>query len=353
VSLIQGDRPRAIHGFRQILGLADAHPEQATTQLTDTFGQRRAHIERAAWYNLAGSLFEENRLEEATQALQMALVEGQFALIHGLSPGWLLQVRLLSARGEEAAGSALLEQLLSYPQPSSIVREIQCCQAYLAFQRGDRAQVASWAAGICTQMPPLSRSRAVEEGLLLARWRLSEGEKEEAEQGLLHLLEEAQAEKRYFHALQIQVVQVLVSQARGNHAEARLVLQSAVSMAAAAGAHRLFLDAGETMAHLLRELLPELREPALRAYVHALLPATGSVHTRAFPLSSPPLMGSLTHQEQRVLRILAQGASNQEIATALVIGLTTVKSHVSHLLRKLGVTTRAQATVRARELGLL
>ena len=65
------------------------------------------------------------------------------------------------------------------------------------------------------------------------------------------------------------------------------------------------------------------------------------------------LPDALTPQEQRVLALLAQGASNREIATALVIGLTTVKSHVSHLLRKLGVTTRIQAIARAREYGLL
>ncbi|HEX7735689.1 MAG TPA: LuxR C-terminal-related transcriptional regulator [Ktedonobacteraceae bacterium] len=356
VSLLQGDRVRAAHGFRQILGLADTHSDQAAIQLTDTFGKRRAHIERAAWYSLAGLLFEENRMEEAEHALTAALEGGQFVWISVLFPGLLLQVRRLSARGEEAAASTLLETLMSRPQPPDVARDIQCCQAHLAFRRGDRVQVASWAAGLCTQAPPLSRTRAVEEGLLLARWRLSLGEEDAAERELSRLLEEAQAQQRHAHVLQIQVVQALVFQACGKHAAQRRALRSAVRMAASFGFHRLFLDEGEAMAHLLQALLPELREQEQRAYVRTLLRATGSAHPReAFgpPPASSQLRGSLTPQEQRVLALLAQGASNQEMATALVIGLTTVKSHLSHLLRKLGVTTRTQAIARAQEWGLL
>jgi LuxR family maltose regulon positive regulatory protein len=61
----------------------------------------------------------------------------------------------------------------------------------------------------------------------------------------------------------------------------------------------------------------------------------------------------LTPQEQRVLRLLAEGASNQQIATRLVISLVTVKKHVTNLLLKLAAANRTQAVVRAREYGLL
>ena len=64
-------------------------------------------------------------------------------------------------------------------------------------------------------------------------------------------------------------------------------------------------------------------------------------------------MVSLTRREQEVLRLLAAGASNQEIAQTLVISLDTVKKHVSHLLNKLGVTSRTQAIVLARARSLL
>jgi len=54
-----------------------------------------------------------------------------------------------------------------------------------------------------------------------------------------------------------------------------------------------------------------------------------------------------------VLQLLAAGASNQEIATALVVAPGTVKLHVSHILSKLEVHSRTRAILCARELGLL
>jgi LuxR family maltose regulon positive regulatory protein len=53
------------------------------------------------------------------------------------------------------------------------------------------------------------------------------------------------------------------------------------------------------------------------------------------------------------LRLLAEGASNQEIANALVIQLSTVKKHVSNLLGKLGAANRTQAIAQARTYSLL
>jgi NarL family two-component system response regulator LiaR len=61
----------------------------------------------------------------------------------------------------------------------------------------------------------------------------------------------------------------------------------------------------------------------------------------------------LTPRETEVLRHLAQGLSNREIAGALDIGDETVKTHVANLLAKLGVENRAQATVQAIKRGLV
>jgi LuxR family maltose regulon positive regulatory protein len=61
---------------------------------------------------------------------------------------------------------------------------------------------------------------------------------------------------------------------------------------------------------------------------------------------------TLTRREVEVLRLIAAGASNRAIAEQLVISGHTVKSHVTHILRKLDVSSRVQAATRARDLGI-
>ncbi len=71
------------------------------------------------------------------------------------------------------------------------------------------------------------------------------------------------------------------------------------------------------------------------------------------PSAEQRLLDPLSHRELEVLQLLAGGASNQEIATALVVTPGTVKLHVSHILSKLGVNSRTRAILRAHDLGLL
>jgi len=70
-------------------------------------------------------------------------------------------------------------------------------------------------------------------------------------------------------------------------------------------------------------------------------------------LDSSPAAEQLSTREMAVLRLIAQGCSNQEISDQLFISLHTVKTHASHINSKLGVERRTQAVARAKELGVL
>ncbi|OXM62526.1 response regulator transcription factor [Amycolatopsis vastitatis] len=102
----------------------------------------------------------------------------------------------------------------------------------------------------------------------------------------------------------------------------------------------------EEIAHAVRTvaageslLFPE----AIRRLVSGRLP--GGTHTRAAK--------TLTRREAEVLRLIATGLSNQDIAAALVISLETVKTHVGNIFAKLGAGNRSQAVVIAYEAGVV
>ena len=71
------------------------------------------------------------------------------------------------------------------------------------------------------------------------------------------------------------------------------------------------------------------------------------------PQPPPAAMNDLSAREQEVLRLVARGMSNQEIADHLVVSTTTVKTHVARILMKLGLHDRTQAVVLAYETGFV
>ena len=71
------------------------------------------------------------------------------------------------------------------------------------------------------------------------------------------------------------------------------------------------------------------------------------------PGEAPSQLTSLTSRELQVLRLVGRGQPNTAIASSLFIAETTVKTHIAHILTKLGLADRAQAVVLAYETGLV
>jgi DNA-binding NarL/FixJ family response regulator len=90
-------------------------------------------------------------------------------------------------------------------------------------------------------------------------------------------------------------------------------------------------------------LSPAITRRVIEQFVARRPPASGT----------PPELAELTGRELDVTRLLAQGLSNADIADRLSLSVGTVKSHVAHILQKLGLTDRVQVVVLAYECGLV
>ena len=104
------------------------------------------------------------------------------------------------------------------------------------------------------------------------------------------------------------------------------------------------VDAVRVVARGEALLAPTVTRRLLDRFAHAL---PGS------PEKPPPELSSLTEREREVLGLLAGGLSNAELAERLFLSETTVKTHVSSILRKLGLRDRVQAVVLAYQAGLV
>jgi LuxR family maltose regulon positive regulatory protein len=157
----------------------------------------------------------------------------------------------------------------------------------------------------------------------------------------------------------------------GKHEQARAVAVRLLALSEQEGYIRVYLQKGELMRGLLESLLRAPRDqsdslpPASITFVRKLLaafPRSESVglrteyqipeHSVLSPQSSA-LTEPLTPREQQVLRLLAGGATNREIAAMLVLAEGTVKNHLTNILAKLGARDRAQAVLIAHDLGLI
>jgi DNA-binding NarL/FixJ family response regulator len=119
------------------------------------------------------------------------------------------------------------------------------------------------------------------------------------------------------------------------------------------------IDAGAS-GFMLKDAPPESLVEAIRVVARGDALLAPSVTRRLLAqfaqpagVEPDPALAELTEREVEVLRLVARGFSNGEIADRLVVGEATVKTHVSHVLAKLGLRDRVQAVVLAYETGLV
>ena len=323
----------------------------------------------------ADLLREWNRLDEglefALRGLHLA-EQGGYNLVY-LGRGYQALVRIYLSQGELETAQATLEEmrhlplLAQNPYQQAILTSVEQVRLWIAAGQGERA--VHWAMGISHKErthAPLAFER---EEVALVRVCLLQHQPAEALTRLERVLARATAQQRWNQVIEARLLQALAYQANQQEHEALSALAEAVRLAEPEGYLRSFLDEGAPMETLLSSLRAQQKEHGPTPYLDTVLAAfspsalhkeksrpelsttTSSPHLPHEPASL--LLDPLSEREQEVLRLLAQGASNQEIAEHLVVTAATVKFHMSNILSKLQARNRTQAVARARSLGLL
>jgi LuxR family maltose regulon positive regulatory protein len=262
------------------------------------------------------------------------------------------QVRLWVAQGELPAAARWLQE-----------RGFRLDQAQEAASDGSREERTSFPDLSCLDeevFPYLQMQRY--ECILAARVLLKQGHPGQALALLdsqVELIEE-QGRHTSRRMIEVQNLRALALFAQGELAQALEALGQALSIAEPGGYVRIFLDEGEPMVQLLRHAASRGTSPEYTSKLIAAGEAQAqedtastSLHPRSQTMATQPLIEPLSKREMEVLRLLATGMSNPEIAEELFIATSTVRSHLKNIYGKLNVHKRWDAVHRAEELGLL
>jgi len=167
----------------------------------------------------------------------------------------------------------------------------------------------------------------------------------------------AESAGRLGRTLETQMLQALNDQAAGIETQAVAELSRVLTQAEPEGYVRLFIDEGAPMAKLLHKVATRAAGD-ISNYAGRLLAAYHQEQAElpvvlAKTMPGVALIEPLTERELEVLRLVAPGKTNIEIADELVIARGTVKKHTANIFSKLDVKNRTEAVAKARQLGLL
>jgi len=297
---------------------------------------------------LSSIYYEWNRLAEADLLATEGALRSQR---WGNADSQVMNQAALSAirriQGRFDAAQAAIDQSRPLIQSSSlspgVTAHILRAQVNLWLAQGELDQVTAWVNS--WQLPltgPLESYQEMEL-TLLAQTLLRLGRPKEAAALLDQLIATAET-----HGRNRSLIQLLILRALSQPAQGLNILKKAVLLAQPEGYLRSFTDHGLALAPLLQQVRAAGVAPD---YVASLLELLGAPAAPAAPL--PHYIEPLSERELEILRLIADGRSNDEIAAQLYVALSTVKKHINHIYDKLGVTSRTQAVARARELGLL
>jgi LuxR family maltose regulon positive regulatory protein len=320
------------------------------------------------WYLQGCADLHAYNLEQACQhfavAAQQRYTLDLRALLDALA-GLALAQELMGrsdAAGETLDGLLALAGELGDLSYLSVARS---CLARLSLLRGDLVRATDWLRSankvpipsglfVWLEVPSITQAR-----VLIAIGSLESLDR--AADLLRTILQESETSHYACQMIEVAVLQSLALEKQGHSDQALAVLGKAVGLAETGGWIRPFAELGRPMAGLLSRL--KARDAACGSSIDRILAALPQGPQGAAPAlaptasdhlsSTPPLLEPLTKRELETLQLLATDLSTEEIAAKMVVAVGTVHTYCKRIYGKLGVHSRFEAVVTAKEIGLL
>ncbi|MEP6622022.1 MAG: LuxR C-terminal-related transcriptional regulator [bacterium] len=309
---------------------------------------------------------ERGDLDTAARLLQTITDSAAHTEHKGNRQRWCTAMaRVAEARGDLAGALALLMEAegVDVRSPLPRLRPIPALKARIWIAQGKLSDARGWASeqGVAVD-DELSYAREFEH-ITLARLLIAGGAGSIPQAFVLleRLLMAAAQGGRKGSLIEVQMLEALAHQAQSNVRGALDPLERALALAEPEGYLRIFVDEGDTMRELLRHAAArgvggDFTRHLLRAFekpTESLSAPEPVVPAGPAVVAGAGLLHNLTVRELEILRLIAAGLRNKEIADQLSIGQATVKRHVANAYAKLDVSHRTEALVRAKALGIL
>jgi LuxR family maltose regulon positive regulatory protein len=370
-SQLQGDRAAASQAYAEVISTGEASGGSIyTIAATINLGQvqeaeNQLHLARRtygrvlqlagdpprpiaceAYLGLARILYQWNDLEAAEQHGQRcAELTQQMQSVDTSASYEVFLARLRLARGDVAGAAAVLDEAEEFVRRHNFVfraPDVAAAQVLVSLRQGNLAAAAHLAQ---RHRLPISQAQV----------HLARGDPPSALAVLEPLRRQADAKGWADERLELMVLQALAHHAQGDMDEAVQLLGEALALAKPGGFIRIFVDEGVPMARLLYDALDLDVE---RNYVRRLLAAYPVAEPEPVESSRPggpdsEMVEPLSEREIEVLQLIAEGLTNQQVASRLYLSLHTVKVHTRNIFTKLAVKNRTQAVARGRALGIL
>ncbi len=293
---------------------------------------RQAPPATAIYLALAEILYEENDLTGASEALETCIRLGEKqSWQHVLWQAYALQSRIYQAQQNRTAAINSIhqaEQIARRYHNPHIDRKLRAYRARIELTLGDRDFAEQWAETYLRQAP-YEGWCDFEEITLAGVW-LGNHRNQEALVILDRLLDQAQKAGRGQTVLYALAIKGHIS----GPEDRSETLNDAYALAERENFQRVFLEVNALLPPSLRSPLPGRQRAGNQ--------------TNLSPFIQP-----LSDRELEVLRFIAQGLTNPEIATRLYLSVNTLRAHAANIYQKLDVHNRTEAVTRARQLGLL